>query len=257
LVYYRDMSWASRRRIFITAIIALIVLAAVAVPTYLSLSKAPTCTDGELNGEETGVDCGGVCARVCLADVRAPKTEFVRAIQTSSGRTDVISYIDNPNGTALGARVPYELTVYDENNRELVSLKDTITLLPGRTPLYVPNIFNSDERVARAFISFTPEQGSWSVYRVSRPNVAVETVTLETPETTPRLVVVLHNRTTNPIKDLLVVATHFDSENNIVGASQTVVPSLAPDGTATAYFTWNEPFAAPSVRQEIVPVFVP
>ena len=251
------MSWASRRRILITALIAIVAIIAIAIPTYLSLSKAPTCMDGELNGEESGVDCGGVCARVCLADVRAPKTEFVRAIQTSSGRTDVIAYIDNPNGDSLGTLVPYELSVYDENNRELVSRKDTITLLPGRTPLYVPNIFNSDERVARAFISFAPEQGTWTVYRKSRPNVVVEIVTLETPDTTPRLVVVLHNRTTNPLKDLLVVATHFDVNNNIVGASQTVVPLLSPDDSSTAYFTWNEPFMSPSVRQEIVPVFVP
>lgn len=251
------MSWASRRRLFITALIAIVAITAIAIPTYFSLSKAPTCTDGELNGEESGVDCGGVCARVCLADVRAPKTEFVRAIQTSKGRTDIIAYIDNPNGAALGTRVPYELTVYDESNRELVSLSDTITLLPGRTPLYVPNIFNNDERVARAFISFSPEQALWTTYRKPRPNVAVEAVTLETPDTTPRLVVDLHNRTTNLIKDLRVVATHFDANNNIVGASQTVVPSLLPDDSATAYFTWNEPFEFPAVRQEIIPVFVP
>jgi hypothetical protein len=33
---------------------------------------APTCTDGQQNGNETGIDCGGVCPKVCLGAACIP-----------------------------------------------------------------------------------------------------------------------------------------------------------------------------------------
>jgi hypothetical protein len=35
---------------------------------------APTCTDGIQNGDETGIDCGGSCPNVCLAQINLPVT---------------------------------------------------------------------------------------------------------------------------------------------------------------------------------------
>ena len=34
----------------------------------------PTCTDGIMNGDETGVDCGGSCPNACLAQINLPVT---------------------------------------------------------------------------------------------------------------------------------------------------------------------------------------
>jgi hypothetical protein len=35
---------------------------------------APTCTDGIQNGDETGIDCGGSCPNICLAQIDLPVT---------------------------------------------------------------------------------------------------------------------------------------------------------------------------------------
>ena len=38
---------------------------------YTVLFKVdPTCFDGKKNQDERGIDCGGVCALVCLADAK-------------------------------------------------------------------------------------------------------------------------------------------------------------------------------------------
>lgn len=52
---------------------------AIAAPGYwrFKLTKqgvAPSCTDGIKNGDETGVDCGGSCPNVCLAQINLPVT---------------------------------------------------------------------------------------------------------------------------------------------------------------------------------------
>jgi hypothetical protein len=49
----------------VTALSALGAACTLAAPSDDDLARAPTCTDGDLNGAETGVDCGGVDCTPC------------------------------------------------------------------------------------------------------------------------------------------------------------------------------------------------
>lgn len=78
---------------------------------------------------------------------------------------------------------------------------------------------------------------------------------LDTTRPLPRVVAVLTNPSISTMVRVPVVALVRDtSTGNVVAASQTVVPVIAPQGTAEALFTWNEPFRASSVRVEVLPV---
>jgi hypothetical protein len=61
------------------------------------------------------------------------------------------------------------------------------------------------------------------------------------------------NTTAQPLSDVTVVATVFDSANNAIAASQTVVQELGPQSSAPIIFTWNEPFKEAPARVEILP----
>ena len=57
-----------------------------------------------------------------------------------------------------------------------------------------------------------------------------------------------------PFYNTTLVATIFDEAGNAIAASQTFVPTLSSQGTAPLTFTWNQAFAAPVARVEILPV---
>ncbi len=61
-----DWSRMRKRLVLIILIVAIVVL--IGVPLYFLFYKAPTCSDGLMNGDETGVDCGGSCQRLCTAE---------------------------------------------------------------------------------------------------------------------------------------------------------------------------------------------
>ena len=63
------MTWALKRQIFYVGVLVLFFSIAGFLIIYPKLSKSPTCFDGRQNGEELGVDCGGACAKACVAQV--------------------------------------------------------------------------------------------------------------------------------------------------------------------------------------------
>jgi hypothetical protein len=51
--------------------------------------KAPNCTDGSQNGDETGVDCGGACATDPMAPKKcASNAKCLYPIDCDSGRCE-------------------------------------------------------------------------------------------------------------------------------------------------------------------------
>lgn len=245
------MSWASIKRFQISSVGLLLVAIAAAGPFYFWLSKPATCVDGKHNGVERGIDCGGECAYMCMADVSAVTAKFIKAFSPSTARTDVIVYIENSNSAYTDA-LPYVVTLYGRSNEEIVSYSGSIALSKGITPLYLPKLYVGDAEVARAFIDFDTKSARWQESAPLEKTIVVESQALTQNTQTPKLQVVLHNTSVQRAQEMQVVATLFNSDNNVVSASATVVDEINADGKATAVFTWNEPFTSEVVRQEVM-----
>src|SRR5262249_27226569 len=112
-VYTVRMSWASGRQLLILGILILLLALIVGGSAYLSLHKAPSCTDNRQNGGETGVDCGGPCARACAADSLDPVVSYARALRLSPSRTDLIASVENPNRGLAAKGAEYFVTFHD------------------------------------------------------------------------------------------------------------------------------------------------
>ncbi len=135
------MNWASGRRLIILAFVLLLALIVAGAAAYFALNKAPSCTDGKMNGGETGIDCGGPCARQCTADVQAPTVSFAVPIQVGS-RTDLVAYVVNQNRDAAAKGAKFHVEFRDASGNLLATKDGTIDLLPGSTaPLYIPNAY--------------------------------------------------------------------------------------------------------------------
>ena len=59
--------------------------------------KTPTCFDGVKNQNEKGLDCGGVCTRICSGDISTPIVMWQRVFQVTPGVYSAVAYIQNPN----------------------------------------------------------------------------------------------------------------------------------------------------------------
>lgn len=248
------MSWASRRKFTIIAAIVVVLLALVGALTFAVLYESPTCLDGKHNGEETGIDCGGGCAYVCLAEVEEPVVRFVRPFSPQPGRYDVIAYIDNRNPSLAAKNVRMTVELFDES-RTLLGTKDASIDIPagGTVPLFIPEAYRGDRVVSQAFLSFDSETLR---FYAPRDRHTVPSVTgVETQNTeTPRISAELENATAYPMYDIRPVATVFDIEGNAIAASQTYLPQLGAYGEARILFTWNRAFIGTPARVEVLPV---
>ena len=246
------MTWAGRRRAFILGWIGLAILIILALVLFLALHKAPSCVDGIQNQGEAGIDCGGPCPYLCTEQEQAPVVRFTQFFPGVGSSTDAIAYIDNPNQTAYAKGVSYTLALYD--NQGIISSQPsgTIDLAPGATtPVFIANIATGSSVVARAFLAIATSTISWQVASSPVPMPSVGSPSF-TSGTAPRVTVMLSDAAAKPLANVVVIATLFDADGNVITASQTLLPTIPAQGSAQATFNWNTPLPTPA-RIEVLP----
>lgn len=234
----------------IAAVVIMIVFATVFAFVY----ETPTCSDGKMNGEETGVDCGGSCLYICNVDVEEPLVRFVRPISPQPGRYDIIAYVDNRNSVEAVKGARFTIELYGADRSLLATKTGSVDLPPSATvPVYVPEAYRGDAEVAQAFLSFEEESLRW--YELKKKYIVPTVTNIETLNAeTPRIRATLANPIAYALYDIRPVATVFDGEGNAIAASQTILPQLGSQAEAYALFVWGRPFAEPPARIEVLPV---
>ncbi|HEX2792504.1 MAG TPA: FxLYD domain-containing protein [Candidatus Paceibacterota bacterium] len=249
------MSWASKRRFIVFSIVGAFIAAVLAILLISIFYQAPSCTDRKQNQDETGIDCGGSCSYLCTASVGKATPRFARYFSPQQGRTDVIAYVDNPNSRAAAVGVRYTVELYAMDNTVVAKKEGILELPPSATvPVYVPNFFSGYQEVKQAFLTIDADSFRWFPYEDDRIVPIYRNDAVVTGTDRPRVTATLENPSAYPLRDITVIATLFDASGNAFSASQTVVPYLAPQASANATFTWNEPFPSVPVRIDVVPV---
>ena len=253
-VYTTCMTWASRRKFAIIAGIVILVLALIGAAVFAFVYEKPTCTDGVQNADETGIDCGGACMYMCLAEIEKPIVRFVRPFSPQPGRYDVVAYIDNRNPSLAAKNVRASIELYDDARVLLGTKEVTIDIPAGATvPVYVPEAHRGERVVAQAFLAFDDETLKFYSPRDRHRVPSVTSVETQNTET-PRISAKVENVSAYPVYDIRPVATVFDVSGNAIAASQTYLPQLGAYGEANVLFTWNRPFTSPPARIEVLPV---
>lgn len=250
------MNWAQKRQASIAGILVLVFVALSALLWWKFLYVPPSCVDHKQNGNERGVDCGGSCTYICAADVANPEPtiKFVRTLSPLPGRTDVVAYVDNANGTVAASQASYTLEVFNDQNALVGKRTGTIDLLPGvTTPLFFSNVVSGDASTMHAFLTIDPASVHWVASSIPEKKFAPENVQFA-PGDSPRLTATIRNLTVASIGQTAFVATLFDAQGNAVGASATVIVSLAPKDSAPVVFTWPTAIGGDVSRIEILPV---
>lgn len=250
------MSWGMRHQALIIAGIVIVLVFIAALIIIPTVYHAPSCSDGKQNQKEDGVDCGGPCTYLCTAQLSDPNPpRFARAIVSGPQAVDVISYIDNPNGSAAARAAEYTVELLDSSGATIASKVGTVDLPPAATaPIFIGGIYTGTRTVTQVFLSIATTSLHWFTYRDNRVVLSVHTIRLDTSSGIPRVFATLENPSADVLTNVKVIATVFDVSKNVIATSQTVLPMIPPQGTTDAVFTWNVPFATTPGRIDVLPV---
>lgn len=252
------MDWGTKRKFSIIAVIFLIILSISSYFVYvLFIKKTPTCTDGLRNQDERGIDCGGVCTRMCTADAVPVITTWQRAVEISDGVYSAAAYIDNQNKYAGIRKLKYEMKMYNKKNILITEpiIGETYIGPNQKTVIVENNIIVGNEKPETVFFKWlppivwdrTPEGFEKSYIRSDKERITDR-------DTYPKISAELIN--THPTYDYInlpVVILVYDASGNLITLSNTLVDILPHQGKTEISFSWQKPFSESVGTIEIIP----
>ncbi len=252
------MTWALRHQLFYLGILALFISGIAFFVVYPSLSRAPTCMDGRMNGVETGVDCGGSCLLACRVETEEISVLWARSFEVVPGRYNAVAYLRNHNENKVAEGVAYRFRFADKNNLYLGDRRGTVFVPPnGNFAVFEGGINMETAEPVYTTLEFesVPIWLQVSNDKVDQLKVITPDIELINEATNPYLTATLRNNSLFEIPEVSAVAILYDIAGNAVNTSHTVISDLEGEEERIINFTWPEPFKAAIVRTEIIPMF--
>ena len=221
--------------------------------TYWVRKPSPTCFDGLQNQNETGIDCGGVCQKICKDQALPLITRWAQVFPVRSGFADAAAYIVNPNPSFELTTVRYRFKIYDADE-QLVAERDGVTFVNAAEQfiIYEPLIAVRERVIRRAFIELTPQENLvWhrsGAGRLAQFTLQDKTVSLDP---VPTLSAAVHNNSAFDAKDVSAVGVLYDDHGNAMGVSATKLDTVARLADTPVLWTWPNPFLSPIASSEI------
>lgn len=221
----------------------LCILLVCAGAAYLKFGyKAPSCTDGIWNAEERGIDCGGSCQKICLADIVSPEVLWAESFQITEGQYNAVAYIENRNKSVGTPELRYQMKLYDDAGLIVERIGTTVLPPDSVYPIFEGKILTGDRIPTRTVFEY--EEGStWLTGTVGREQFEVKRRELVGVDQKPRLIAELYNTSRETAEDIEIVATIFDSRGTPLTTARTIVESLDGMKTSEVFFTWPFPIA--------------
>lgn len=256
-------TWATRRRFMYSTFVIFVLIVLVVIPLFYFFYKPPTCADKIMNGDETGVDCGGSCVMLCQNIFLPPKIVWggAKFEKISNGVYNFASLIINQNVDAGAVDVPYKISIYDESGLMIKEQFGKVTLYPHRSSLAFNPLVNLDKSIPfKATFEFTsPPVWYRAVDELDKLVVLDKKYTEDNDSSS--LEVVLENRGLFPYKNIDVAVVLSDINGNTIGFSRTNIDNLnSKNSRETASYTWpinrNNKVTSIDVLPIIDPVFL-
>src|SRR3989344_6978631 len=254
----RLITLSFKRQIIYILILALIFSFFGFLIIYPLFSKEPTCADNKRNGDETGVDCGGSCVKVCPAQASDVSVIWARAFKVIPGHYNAVAYLVNHNKNEAVQKINYRFRFADAKNI-YIGKREGSTFIPpgGNFVVFEPGIDIGNSIPVYSTFEFT-ETPNWLQVpenKISQLKILVSNIEIKDVDTSPRLSAVVKNNSLFTIPDVGVIVILYGENGNAISTSRTYLSKLSPLGSADINFTWPEPLPGAVVEQEIIPMF--
>jgi hypothetical protein len=251
-------NWALKRQLIYAVAFFLLVFGAGFLIVYPYFNKPPTCSDGKQNGDELGVDCGGLCERACPAQVSPISVLWTRSFEVVPGRYNAVAYIENSNPSVALRKIKYSFRFADRDNI-YIGKREGVTFVPpaGRFAIFEPGVDTGNSVLVYTTFEFS-EDPRWSQVaqeKIDQIKVFIREVSLSGEKDSPRLRASVKNGSLFIIPDVRFVAILYDKDGNALGASSTYLEKLMGEESVEIGFTWPQPIPGEVVAKEVIPMF--
>lgn len=204
--------------------------------------EAPNCFDTFKNGDEKGIDCGGVCTRICSFEIIQPTILWSESFKVTDGQYNAVSYVENRNANIGSPAIHYTLTLSDSSG--IIATREGVTVLPPDSvyPIFEGRIVTGTRVPTKTEITFNDDI-VWLPGESGREQFMLEKRELINADSKPRLVAQLRNTSLDEAQDVEIIATIFDVRGNPLTVARTVVDYFKGRTTENVTFTWPEPIA--------------
>lgn len=212
------------------------------------------CFDAVMNEDETGVDCGGTCVRICAASVIPPTIIWADSFKINEGQYNAVAYVENKNPIAGTPALKYTFELYDGST--LVAKREGTTLLPPNSvyAIFEGRIFTDGKKVTNTKLTLQPAE-LWQPAPLGREQFKTSNLDLISADKEPRLRATIENIELKKAEKIEVVATLFNDAGKAVTASQTFIDGLEGRSSKDIVFTWPGPIAK-TIKSCIIPTDV-
>jgi len=252
------MTWASKRKVFYLAVVAVVVLFFIYLIARPYINKTPTCFDNTQNGDETGIDCGGSCQIACTLQVDKISIKWSRAFEVVPGRYNAVAYLENHNKDTVINSISYRFRFADKDN-VYIGKREGTTYIPssGKFAIFEPAIDLGNSVPVYTSFEFT-QTPTWITVSEEKANqlkILTSDIKLENEDTSPKLSAVVKNNSLFQIPEINIVTILYDEKGNAISASKTYLDVLDGEESKIINFTWPQAFGEKVIVKEIIPMF--
>jgi hypothetical protein len=249
-------SWSRARKRIILIITLLVLGVLLGVPIFFFFNRTPTCTDNKLNGDETGIDCGGSCQKLCAPESFPLIIEGdPRVLTIATSTYEVVALLENPNQNAEISRARYIVRLYNSSSLvPLKSIEGEAYIPPGaRLALFEGPFLLEEELVpTRAILEWDEATLVWEKTARVTPELTVKTTNISRLNSAPRLEAVIGNPDLGRVYNVDLTAILYDESGNIFAAAKTFISEIPSVGESPAVFTWPTPLVGQPVEVEVL-----
>jgi len=234
-------SWGERRQLGVFAVFAAAVLLIVGGLIYY-FRPEPTCFDNRKNQDEEGIDCGGAVARCapCSEKIHDITILWTRFFPTRQGVYDGAALLENSNQFLKTGKFVYIFKLYDESG-VLIAVRENSTFISsgGKFLIFEPNILAENRVPKRALLELRSVAWEAGEARPLKIDILKRDILLQDPFS-PRLEVRIKNQENQIYKNIEISAVLLSQDDEVLGASKTLLDSLDIGEEKNVVFTWPQ-----------------
>ncbi|MEK7148097.1 MAG: hypothetical protein AAB758_02260 [Patescibacteria group bacterium] len=253
--------WSRTRKRIILGIILFVLIVVIGIPLFFLFYNKPSCFDKKLNGDETGMDCGGSCQLLCSAEsLPIVAKGDPRVLKIASSTYEVVALFENPNPTAEIRLAHYTLKIFDKDNSIPIRTIEGNTYIPKNTIFAVfegPFTVETGVEPVRATLEWAKGSLIWQKNTYQLPEIIVKDKVLSKESSSPRLEAIVENASLEDIENLDIIVLISDEDGNIFAASKTFIDFLPSAGETPVIFSWPRAFAKKAAQIDVIVRILP
>lgn len=253
-----DIEYRQKKQIFIIIIYILIVILA-GFLIYFWLKPKPSCFDGIQDQNETGVDCGGVCAKPCdnkLAEQNLAVAKKGFVLSGVANEYDLYAYVENPNDSVGSSNFQYEFKLKDSSGKIVGDRKGDEFILPGDSKYVIAPAVPVTGVPTSVEFSITDTTWAESNNLYEKPDIRIVNknyTELDSPTEFSQATGLLENESPDDFTSIKVQVILTDGNGNVVALNSTQMGSVLAGESRDFTVFWPNQFPGSVSDMEIQP----